>query len=315
MDEKTVNKYLRRRFSPMGWTLVGYYFVMTLLVLLSMLRGEIQAELGQLLGMETALPDPTGDAWGYILATGVALVVAWSWKGGTFWQEELLHREKPFSIKGVAAMLCLCMGLQMVNTLWISLLEGVLNAFGLSLMDYLEQVSGQSDTVSMFLYSAVLAPLSEEIFFRGYLLRSLKPYGKRFAIVASAALFGLFHGNLLQTPYAFAVGLLLGYVTVEYSIFWAVGIHVFNNLVLADLLSRVLLFLPEIAAGLLNLLIFGGAFVAAVGILIYKRRQIRQYRQGEWIDRRVLRCFFLNPGVLALTALMLASMIAMFFSL
>ena len=51
MDEKTVNKYLRRSFSPMGWTLVGYYFVMTLLVLLSMLRGELQAELGQLLGM------------------------------------------------------------------------------------------------------------------------------------------------------------------------------------------------------------------------------------------------------------------------
>lgn len=315
MDEKRIDKHLRRTFSPMGWTLVGYCFLMNWLVTLTMLQEEVRNGLGQMLGMEGLSSDPSGNAWGYLLSIGVALVVAWAWKGGQFWQEELLHREKPFSWKGFAAMLCLCMGLQMVNTLWISLLEGVLNAFGLSLMDYLDQVSGQSDTVSMFLYSAILAPLSEEIFFRGYLLRSLKPYGKRFAIVASAALFGLFHGNLLQTPYAFAVGLLLGYVTVEHSIFWAMGIHVFNNLVLADLLSRVLLCLPEIAAGMLNLLIFGGALVAAVGLLIAERSRIRQYRQGEWIDRRVLRCFFLNAGVLTLTALMLASMIAMFFAL
>lgn len=315
MNEKTIDRSLRRTFSPMGWTLVGYYFLMSFLVTLTMLQEELRGALGQMLGMEEPYSDPSGNAWGYILSICVAQVVAWAWKGGQFWQVELLHREKPLSWKGFCAMLCLCMGLQMVNTLWISLLEGVLNAFGLSLMEYLDQVSGQSDTVSMFLYSAVLAPLSEEIFFRGYLLRSLKPYGKRFAIVASAALFGLFHGNLLQMPYAFAVGLLLGYVTVEHSIFWAMGIHVFNNLVLADLLSRVLLCLPEIVAGALDLLLFGGALVAAVGSLIFKRHQIRRYRQGEWIDRRVLRCFFLNPGILTLTALMLAGMIAMFFAL
>ena len=98
--------------------------------------------------------------------------------------------------------------------------------------------------------ASILAPLWEELLFRGYVLRTLRPYGKRFAVMGSGVLFGLFHGNLLQTPYAVLMGLVLGYLTVEYSIHWAVLLHLFNNLVLADLLSRITASLPEMRSGL-----------------------------------------------------------------
>lgn len=56
----------------------------------------------------------------------------------------------------------------------------------------------------------ILAPVLEEMLFRGIILRSfLRLYPRSHAIVGSAALFGLVHLNIYQ----FAVGLLLGIVS------------------------------------------------------------------------------------------------------
>ena len=316
MDEKQINKWLRRRFRPVGWTLIGYYALMNLMVYAAMVFdlviGHMRAFALRDLGY---LPDADalyGNAWGYLAAIAVVLVVLYAWKGPDYWGGEVLTREKPMTAGVFGCMLCLCIGTQMANSLWIGLLEVVLNAFGLSAMDMLEQVYGQSDTVSMFLYSALAAPIAEELIFRGFVLRSLRPYGKLFAVFVSALLFGLFHGNLLQTPYAFLMGLVLGYVTAEYSIGWAVGLHMFNNLVLADLLGRLMTALPEAAAYGLDLLIFGGCFAAGLAILISRRGQIRAYNQSEWMDRRCLECFFTNSGTIVFAALMLGSMLLMF---
>jgi hypothetical protein len=131
--------------------------------------------------------------------------------------------------------------------------------------------------------------------------------------VCSAILFGLFHGNLLQAPYALLVGLLLGYVTVEYSIFWAIALHMFNNLVLADLLTRLSAGWSEVTYGIVSMLLIGGSALASVVILVKKRKRIRDYRRGEWMDRRCLRCFFTSAGILTATAFLCFSMAAMFF--
>ena len=201
------------------------------------------------------------------------------------------------------------MGAQMANTLWVTLLEAIMNSVGRSVMPVLEAVAGDTDTFSMFMYASILAPVWEEILFRGYVLRTLRPFGKRFAILASAILFGLFHGNLLQTPYALLMGLVLGYVTVEYSIGWAIALHMFNNLVLADLLTRLTANWSEMAYGTLNLILFGGSAVISVWILLRNRGEIRAYRGSDWIDRRCLKCFFTSGGILALTALACVNMI------
>ena len=206
-------------------------------------------------------------------------------------------------------LLCFCMGAQMANSLWITLLELVMNPFGKSVMPILESVAGDSNTFSMFLYASVLAPVWEELLFRGYVLRTLRPFGKRFAILTSAVLFGLFHGNLLQTPYALLMGLVLGYVTVEYSIGWALLLHMFNNLVLADLLTRLTANWSEMAYGTLNMALFGGSAMLSVVILLKNRWKIKAYRSEEWIDRRCLKCFFTSGGVFVLTGLMCVNMV------
>lgn len=79
--------------------------------------------------------------------------------------------------------------------------------------------------------TAVLPALAEELVFRGYMQGALKPYGERMAVVLTAFIFGLFHGNILQFPFAFMLGLVMGWMTVQTGSIWpAVITHFGNNL-------------------------------------------------------------------------------------
>ncbi len=313
MTDRQINKWLRRQFSVIGWVLMGYYGILNVLAMAAMGYEAVNQMIWSIAAGDFSgnlnMDAIAGNAWGYIAAVAVGLVILHGWKGSDYWRQEIFVKEKPISCGTLLCLICFCMGAQMVNSFWFSGLEWTMNLFDRSLMPLLESVAGQSDSLSMFLYASILAPISEEILFRGYILRSLRPFGKRFAIFGSALLFGLFHGNLLQTPYALIVGLVLGYVTVEYSIWWAIFIHGFNNLVLADLLTRLTMNLPDMALSILNLVLFGGGLLISAGILLAKRQDIRAYRRSEWMDRRVLKWFFLNSGILLLSLIMAGNMI------
>lgn len=313
MEDKKVDRWLRRQFSPTGWVLLGYYALMNLLVGIAMAGDALGQFLRNLAaGKFGVMPDMNalmGNGWGYLLATAAALTILWAWKGG----EGLFARkgEKAMTPGTFLCLLVLVAGAQLPNSLWIGLLETILNLFGQSAMGMMEMVSGESGTVSMFLYSAIAAPIAEEVLFRGFILGTLRPYGKRFSILGSAFLFAMFHGNLLQAPYAFLAGLVLGYTAAEYSLIWSVVLHMFNNLVVADLMSRGLALLPEMTAEMVSFGVLGAFTAGAAVILTLRRREIREFRKGEWMDRRCLRCFFTSAGVLILTVLMGISMILM----
>ena len=314
MTDKQINKWLRRQFTGTGWILVAYYVLMNILVLLSTAL-DFAAQSLHFTAYGTQ-PDPAaiaGNAWGYIAAILAGFAILYAWKGPDYWWSGVWKKEGKMSLRVFVCCLSLLIGTQMVNSVWVTGLELLMNLFGGSLMPMLETVSGSADTLSMFLYSAIFAPIAEELLFRGYILRTLRPYGKRFAIFASAFLFGLFHGNLVQAPYAFLVGLLLGYVTVEYSLTWAVALHTFNNLVLADLFTRLTANLSDMVYGMINMILFGGFFLVSLAILIQKRQEIKAYCSSEWMDRRCVRCFFLSPGVIVIMILMAINMVTMFF--
>ena len=159
------------------------------------------------------------------------------WKRRPFWQNVMFARSgRPRAGEVLLWILCL-LALQGAAGLLQSLLSPAMEFFRTKS----RVVSGTAETtVSLALYTAVAAPVTEELLFRGAVLRSLQPYGKRFAIFCSALLFGLVHQNLTQTPFAFGFGLLAGYVAVEYSILWSMSLHVLNNAVLALGLNALL---------------------------------------------------------------------------
>jgi membrane protease YdiL (CAAX protease family) len=107
----------------------------------------------------------------------------------------------------------------------------ILNNFGIPSPEFTETI--QPTFISLVLHlisTAVLPAIIEEFIFRGYVLGSLRAHGDGVAIVVSAALFGLFHGNLTQIPFAFILGLVMGYLMVATnSILPAVLVHFANN--------------------------------------------------------------------------------------
>lgn len=312
MTDKQINKWLRHQFSPIGWVLLAYYGLINLFSLVAMFWEALRQVLkmdhrGPFWFQQLDMDAIAGNAWGYITAIGVLFVILYAWKGSGYWRDEVFAKEKSMSAGVFFSLLCMCIGSQMVNSLWVAGLEFLYNLSDKSLMPMLDAVSGASDTFSMFLYASLLAPVAEELLFRGFVLRTLRPYGKRFAILGSAFLFGLFHGNLLQTPYAFLMGLVLGYVAAEYSIRWAMGLHLFNNFVLADLLTRLLNPMPEMMANMIQLILLGGCLAVSGVILLVKRGDIVAHIQSEWMDRRVLKCFFTSAGVVVMTVLMIVN--------
>lgn len=92
------------------------------------------------------------------------------------------------------------------------------------------------------LFATVIVPaLVEEFAFRGLVLGSLRKYGDGFAVLVSSILFGLMHGNFEQIPFAFLVGLALGFIVVKTnSLLIASAVHATNNFV-----SVVFDFLPK----------------------------------------------------------------------
>lgn len=111
---------------------------------------------------------------------------------------------------------------------------------------------------------AVLPALAEELVFRGYVLRSLRPYGDGFAVIVSSLLFGLMHGNVSQIPFALCVGLVIGWLYVSTNNIWLpIAVH-FSNNAISVLVTYLSMSASPGNASIFSLLIFGGLIVLGV---------------------------------------------------
>ncbi|MCH5348926.1 MAG: CPBP family intramembrane metalloprotease [Oscillospiraceae bacterium] len=80
-------------------------------------------------------------------------------------------------------------------------------------------IVGMSDNillnVMILLYFVIIAPVTEEILMRGMIMNSLAPVNRKFALFASALLFGIMHGNFNQMFNGFLLGLIFGYIAMK----------------------------------------------------------------------------------------------------
>lgn len=316
MNDKQINRLLRRRFGSAGWTLLVYYGIMNIMVILSMFVQGFGEALEAVRAGEMANPAElfshvTGNAWGYLYAAAVGAVIVVGWKGLSYLGKDLWRSENRMNASSFFGILCVFVSTQLVFSVLTDLLNALLSPLGVDITASVEAATMQQTSVGMLLYGCLIAPLSEEILFRGLIQDGFRPYGKRFSIFVSAFLFGMFHGNLVQTPYAFAVGLVLGYVREEYSLGWCVLLHVFNNFVLGWLLSWVAEIMPRSSGILLQDGVILAFSVAALGVLIANLRPIRQYWEDNRMDRRCVACFFSNAGIILFILVFLVNMALM----
>ena len=66
-------------------------------------------------------------------------------------------------------------------------------------------------------YACIVAPVTEELLYRGFIMKTFSKVSQRFGIFASAFFFGIMHGNVAQFVLAFLVGLFMGYLDVKHN--------------------------------------------------------------------------------------------------
>lgn len=315
MEEQLRLNYMRREYSTQGWALLIYTLIMNIAVTLVMGFDAIYqmlAAIGEGQAVDTeylvnSLYDNSG--WGYFLAIGVGLLILLLWKKSDFCRKKLWKKGKPMTAGSFFAILSIFVSGQLIFLIGTIAAEIILNGFGMSLEGLMESTDISTDSLSMFLYAGLGAPISEEILFRGLVLRSTEPFGKKFAIFSSALLFGLFHGNLIQAPYAFVVGLVLGYVTVEYSIIWAMVLHMFNNLILSDTLTRLTSDWPYPLGDTFTWAVIIAFSIAALGVGIAKRKAIANYFRQEHDDPLCAKAFWSAPGIIVLMIVLVGTIL------
>lgn len=172
-------------------------------------------------------------------------------------------------------LLAVCAGLMfcMLGNTATSFFSVIISIFGIEFGSGMEDLAAPSGVLEILIYAinfAVLPALFEEFAFRCVLLQPLRRYGDWFAIVATSFCFAILHGNMVQIPFAFIVGISLGYFCIKTKSIWtSVAIHFLNNLV-SIIFNAYFTKNPEASAFPYYVLTSAIVFVGAIAMVLFK---------------------------------------------
>jgi membrane protease YdiL (CAAX protease family) len=94
------------------------------------------------------------------------------------------------------------------------------------------QIAMSANMCLTFFFMVICAPIIEELVFRKLIVDRTIKYGDATAIFLSGFMFGLFHGNLSQFVYAFALGMFLAFIYIRTGqIKVTMGLHMIINFI------------------------------------------------------------------------------------
>ncbi len=308
-------KQARKQFSRLGWACFAIMTVMTVLQILLM----------------NVLPDAPWAKWVYsfapiyLVAMPVGILIM---RGMPKLQPEKRSLRPLQVVKTVFIALFMMYGGNILATVLSSLIGGLFGG-GPADVPIQDFITGESIWLKI-LVMVILAPIMEELIFRKQLIDRMAPYGGKLAVVCSAMLFGLFHGNFNQFVYASALGLVLGYVYLKtgklrYSIGLHMGVNFLGGIVSSWLLENLdleamedpermfeVLQSPVFLAYLLFLLFVVAATVVGLVLLCRSVRKIYFEAAPLEIGKGKWRIAWINAGMLVFTGLCLLSILASF---
>ena len=200
-----------------------------------------------------------------------------------------------------------CMGANFI----ISYISSFFSAVGVDLgYTSFDNPQNVADIVLLFLGIAVIPPLIEEFCMRGVLMSSMQRYGNTFAIFASAFIFGLFHGNFTQIPFAFMCGLFFAYITIATNSLWpAIIVHAMNNGMSCVSIVLTKYFDDNVANTFFYIASIGGIVLSIVALVIYLVCYNKDFilkkpaKIPNFSSAKKFRKFMSSPGMIIATIL------------
>ena len=200
------------------------------------------------------------------------------------------------------------------------------NITGKQPVNDLQELTLSTPFWATLLFTGILAPVMEELFYRKLVIDRLRRYGDLPALLISGLVFGLLHGNFYQLFYASLMGFVFGFIYLRTGrIRYTIALHMLINLIGGVYASEVVkrLDLEALAQNsleyvlqnpvpilmlLAQMFFIGICFVAAPIALVFLWKHIRFERaQIPLTPRQWYRVALRNPAVwllaLTLTAL------------
>ena len=222
--------------------------------------------------------------------------------------EIILRFNKPRSIKLMIYSVLIGLLALVVSNFLTSVFVYFMDSIGVVLTSpESETFNGTFGMLLLYLVRGALCPaLIEEFTFRGVVMQPLRKYGDMFAIITSSILFAVMHGNLVQAPFAFLIGAVIGYVVIVTESMWTgVLIHFINNayaIIMTALASKVT---DEVYTTIFIVASFVFIIVGIVGLTLLLHENRNKYilynRAGNYkpikkrYNKSVYGSYFLSP--------------------
>lgn len=163
--------------------------------------------------------------------------------------------------------------------------------------------------VLFFAYTCIIAPVFEEIIFRGFILNNMRRFGNITAILVTSVFFSMFHFNLVQLVNPILMGIILSFIAIRSeSIISCIIVHMFNNIMamLTTVISYIdsqaviliwssLYYLIGIAALFYFIFKYGGEFLKAVkeqNTVLKVRKKLLYSFSNKWALMYILFYIF-----------------------
>ena len=199
-----------------------------------------------------------------------------------------------------------------------------------------DAIDGMSPIIQVVIV-VILAPICEELLFRKFIIDRVVNYGEVTAMLVSALMFGLFHGNLAQFSYAFGIGIFFAFIylrtgRIQYTIalhMMVNGLSTFITLVLfrgisisefmnvyssgdKDALLKYEMEHLDVFAGfgLFALLIFAIVFVGIILAIVLHSKFVFEHHEEEIPKGKKFSTAILNVGMLILIAFWVFSIVS-----
>lgn len=180
------------------------------------------------------------------------------------------------------AIFCMMAGNYFSSILTMFMSEGMVSTY-----DNTQEAIYGSSFVLQVITAGIAGPIVEELIFRGLIYNRIKKMtGVVLAAILSGVIFGAYHGNWVQAPYAIIIGLVCVYVYEKYkSIIAPIILHITANM-FSLVISLIVLNMPsgemaiptfsEQLTALLAMTIVTGILAWIFGIIIEKTVKVKE---------------------------------------
>lgn len=304
--DKTERKKLRRLYNKVGGAMVLQYFLLYVMYfLLSLVLSPfITEETNPETGLEIV-------GWAEGLAMYFAPALASVIMFFAFNAVNKVDSRAMFSTRNITAgmlgrFVLMAFAFHTVGMILEYGVDFVLYSTGYEVTSFDYETKNDAATVLTDVVSSVIAaPIAEELFFRGVVLKQTSRVSARFGIIFSAVMFGLMHGNPYQFVMATMIGLFFGYITVKTdSLIPSIVCHIAINglMSVSDVIGAFSEELADLSYYSIDVI---EVILAIIGIWLYKKsgEKATLPPYTEYHKKRTLPIILTSVWVLAVTGL------------